>query len=95
MIRIVTEGGANLPPELFGQLDIEVAEGYVMFGDEPESDMMDTDEFYRRLANNNGHVTTTVEPPADNIAAIYKKILDQTPRATILSIHVTGKLSRL
>ena len=91
-VKIVTDSTADLPPGLAEKLGITVVPVYLRFGDEVFHDGLDisADEFYRRLARDPVHPSTTQPTPQDFIE-VYKKL---SPKADgIISIHVSARLS--
>jgi len=91
-VKIVTDSTADLPPHLAEELGITMVPVYLRFGDEVFHDGVDmtADEFYRRLARDPIHPSTTQPSPQDFTEA-YKKL---APAADgIVSLHVSAKLS--
>jgi DegV family protein with EDD domain len=91
-VKIVTDSTADLPPRLAQDLGITMVPVYLRFGDEVFHDGVDisADEFYRRLAHDPVHPSTTQPSPQDFVEA-YKELV---PKADgIISIHVSARLS--
>lgn len=91
-VKIVTDSTADLPPGLAEKLGITMVPVYLRFGDEVFHDGLDitADEFYRRLARDPIHPSTTQPSPQDFVE-VYKKV---APNADgIISIHVSARLS--
>ncbi|MCS6992842.1 MAG: DegV family protein [Anaerolineales bacterium] len=92
MLRIVTDGAADMPREWKEQYDIQVVPINIHFGETTYlSDVnLDREGFYR-LVDENKRVPKTSQPSPHQFAEFYKKIAQAGD--TILSIHVTSKLS--
>jgi len=92
MVKIATDSGSDIGPELAQELGITVVPLYVHFGEEVYRDGVDigADEFYRRLETSPIHPTTSAPSPGD-FAKIYEKLAQETDE--ILAIHVSRKLS--
>jgi DegV family protein with EDD domain len=91
-VKIVTDSGADLPPELARSLGIAVVPVYIYFGEHAYKDGVDItpDELYRRMIEGPVHPTTTQPIPID-FANVYKE-LSQVADG-IVSIHLPAKLS--
>lgn len=85
---------SSLPVEIRNQYGITCVPPYVAFGTDVFRDQVDLShaEFYRRLTSSGAHPVTTQSTVAD-FEQVYREILEKTPGATILSIHMTSKLS--
>lgn len=94
MIKIVTDANANVPQELVERFDITLVPAYVIFGDEVfrESFDISTSEVLARL-NGGSAFPKTSQPSPSDFETVYRRILDEHPDATILSIHITGASS--
>lgn len=92
MVKIVTDTGSDITPELARQLGITVVPLYLRFGEEVYRDGidMDADELYRRLETDPIHPTTSAPSPGD-FTGIYKKLAQESD--SIVSIHISSKLS--
>lgn len=94
MIRIVTDTDANLPQAILDEFDIPAAPIQIIFGGEilrERVDFTDAEAFARMNAA--PELPTTSQPTPGEFKTIYEDILSATPDATILSIHISGKLS--
>ena len=94
MIAIVTDTDANLPPETIADYQLEVAAIQILFGEDvyrERYDFSDAEAFEKMQAS--PIFPTTSQPPVGEFKTIYERILSKTPDATILSIHISGKLS--
>ncbi|MEJ2709387.1 MAG: DegV family protein [Anaerolineales bacterium] len=92
MLRIVMDGAGDMPAEWSQEYDIDVIPINIHFGEQTflqGVDMSDAD-FYR-IAEESGTIPKTSQPSPAQFVEFYKKVAD--PGDTILSIHVTGKLS--
>lgn len=94
VVRIVTDSTADLPPEVAERLGIIVVPLVVMFGDEMLQDGIDitSEKFFKRLAREQ-QLPTTSQPSSGTFRAAYEALRD-AGATEILSIHVSGKLSR-
>lgn len=91
-VRIVTDSGADLPPEIARQLGIAVVPLCVRFGDKVYRDRLDIseDEFYHRLQHDPAHPNTT-QPTPNEFLDIYRRLSEECDG--IVSIHLSSKLS--
>ena len=91
-IRIVTDSSADLPPELAERWHITVVPCNVVVGDVSYKDGVDItpDELYGHLVAGINYPTTS-QPSAADFQPVYAALVDQGH--SILSIHVSGKLS--
>jgi DegV family protein with EDD domain len=91
-IKIVTDSGSDIPPELAKKLDISIVPVYICFGDKTYKDGVDIgpDELYKRLVEGPIYPTTTQPMPAD-FAETYKEVAKDAE--AIVSIHLPVKLS--
>lgn len=92
MLRIVTDGAADFPPEWLDEYDIHVIPLMIRFGDEVylQGETIDEAGFYR-LVEEKRIIPKTSLPSPGQIQAFYRQVAD--PGDTILSIHVSRKLS--
>jgi DegV family protein with EDD domain len=92
VIKVVTDSGADISPEVARELDITVVPLYIYFGDRAYKDGVDMgpDELYRRLEEDPVHPTTTQPMPSD-FAEVYSNISKDAD--AIVSIHLPTKLS--
>jgi DegV family protein with EDD domain len=91
-IRIVTDSTSDIDAQLAIRLGVKVVPLTVFFGKESFRDRVDisTDEFYRRLSQENTFPTTT-QPSPVAFAEAYRPIL--AAGDDILVIVISGKLS--
>jgi DegV family protein with EDD domain len=94
MIKIVTDTGASLPPDLARRFGIEMAPIHIIFGDEVllEGFELSGNEGYQRMATAR-ELPRTTPPSPEEFAEIYNRIRTSNPDATILSIHLSRGLS--
>lgn len=92
MLRIVTDGAADMPPGWAQEYDIQVIPVNIHFGEKTylQNVDLDTEGFYR-LVDEAHKVPKTSQPSPHQFAEFYKRIAQAGD--TILSIHVTSKLS--
>ncbi len=92
MIAIVTDSTADIPDDLRELHAIHVVPLRVQFGEQTFRDGVDLskDEFYTRLLRSDV-LPTTSTPPVGAFLEQYRSLLDHTD--TILSLHISGKLS--
>ncbi len=92
MLRIVTDGAADMPAEWVKEYDIDVIPVNIHFGDKTYLQNVDLDnEGFYRLVDETRKVPKTSQPSPHQFAEFYKRIAQAGD--TILSIHVTSKLS--
>jgi len=93
MLRIVTDGAVDLPEEWYQEYDIQRIPINVHFGEEKTyvQDELSLDEFYELVGSKSLPHPKTSQPSPHQFAEFYKKIAK--PGDTILSIHITSKLS--
>ncbi len=94
VIRIVTDSTADLPPELVARHQITVVPLIVLFGDEQFLDGIEitAERFFKRLVRES-KLPTTSQPSPGAFRATYERL--RAEGATeILSIHISGKLSK-
>ncbi|HNC08187.1 MAG TPA: DegV family protein, partial [Anaerolineales bacterium] len=94
MIRIVTDGAVDLPSEWYQQYDIQRIPINVHFGEEKtfiQDVELDMDGFYKLVDSKSLPHPKTSQPSPHQFVEFYKKIAQ--PGDTILSIHITSKLS--
>jgi DegV family protein with EDD domain len=91
-IKIVTDSGSDLPPEVARELGITVVPVYIYFGDKAYKDGVDIgpDELYKRLVEGPIYPTTTQPMPAD-FAKVYGELSKDAD--AIVSIHLPTKVS--
>ncbi|MBI1855839.1 MAG: DegV family protein [Chloroflexi bacterium] len=92
MLRIVTDGAADMPSAWEKQFDIQVIPVNIQFGDKSYLQNVDLDNagFYK-MVDETRKIPKTSQPSPHQFAEFYKKIAAKGD--TIISIHVTSKLS--
>ncbi len=92
MLRIVTDGAADMPPEWEKEFEIEVIPINIQFGEKTYLQYVDLDNagFYK-MVDETRTIPKTSQPSPHQFAEFYKKIAQKGE--TIISIHVTSKLS--
>lgn len=93
MIRIVTDSTCDLPDGQLAQLDVHVVPIHLFFGTEEyqEGVTLSYEEFFRKV-DALGIVPKTSQPSPGDFVEVYRKLAGEGA-TTILSLHVTGKLS--
>lgn len=94
MLRIVTDGAVDIPSEWYQQYDIQRIPINVHFGEEKtyiQDVELDIDGFYKLVDSKSLPHPKTSQPSPHQFVEFYKKIAQ--PGDTILSIHITSKLS--
>ncbi len=92
MLRIVTDGAADVPLEWQQEYDIQIIPINIHFGEKTYLQYVELDNagFYR-LVDETRKIPKTSQPSPHQFSEFYKQIAQ--PGDTILSIHVTSKLS--
>ena len=92
MLRIVTDGAADLPPAWEKDFDIQVVPINIQFGEKTflQFTELDNDGFYR-LVEETRKIPKTAQPSPHQFAEFYRKVAQKGD--TIISMHVTSKLS--
>ncbi|MDI6695739.1 MAG: DegV family protein [Anaerolineales bacterium] len=92
MLRIVIDSAGDLPANWLNQYDIHVIPINIHFGNRMFLQGVDLSnaDFYR-LADETGVIPQTSQPSPQQFTDFYRKIAQ--PGDTILSMHVTSKLS--
>lgn len=92
MLRIVTDGAADMPVEWETTYQINVLPLHVQFGNDTYTQGPDftQDDFYR-LVKERRMIPKTSLPSIGQVAAYYRSIAQKGD--TILSIHISSKLS--
>jgi DegV family protein with EDD domain len=92
MLRIVTDGAADVPTGWEQEYDIKIVPINIHFGEKTFVQFvdMDFDSFYKEVSSNKTFPKTS-QPSPHQFAEFYKK--NYSKEDTILSIHVTSKLS--
>jgi DegV family protein with EDD domain len=92
MLRIVTDGAADMPNEWLEEYDIQVIPINIHFGDKTYLQNLDLDnEGFYRMVDDTHRIPKTSQPSPHQFSEFYRKIAQ--PGDTILSLHVTSKLS--
>jgi DegV family protein with EDD domain len=91
-VKIVTDTLSDITSDLAKKLDVTVVPLYVRFGEAIFRDRVDisSEEFYRRLINENVFPSTT-QPTPNDFGEVYNKLAKETNE--ILVITVSSKLS--
>jgi DegV family protein with EDD domain len=92
MLRIITDGAADMPPEWEKEFDVQIIPINIRFGEKTFLQNVDLDNagFYQ-MVDETKTIPKTSQPSPHQFAEFYKKIAKKGE--TILSIHVTSKLS--
>jgi DegV family protein with EDD domain len=92
MLRIVTDGAADVLPEWKKEYGIDVIPVNIMFGERSylQYEELDNEGFYK-LVDERKRVPKTSQPTPHQFVEFYRRIAKKGD--TILSIHVTAKLS--
>ncbi|GAB4493881.1 MAG: DegV family protein [Anaerolineales bacterium] len=92
MLRIVTDGAADMPAAWREEFQIDVIPINIHFGEKTylQAVDLDNDGFYR-LVDESHKIPKTSQPSPFQFSEFYQKVA--RPGDTILSIHVTSKLS--
>jgi DegV family protein with EDD domain len=92
MLRIVTDGAADLPTEWEKEFDIDIIPINIHFGEKTYLQFVDLDfEGFYNMVSETKDFPKTSQPSPHQFIEYYKKIAQ--PGDTILSMHVTSKLS--
>jgi DegV family protein with EDD domain len=92
MLRIVTDSAGDVPLEWQKEFDIQVIPANILFGDQTFLHGVDLDnEGFYRMVDETHRIPKTSQPTPHQFAAFYRRIAARGD--TILSIHVTSKLS--
>jgi len=92
MLRIVTDGAANLPDEWKQEYGIDIIPVNIHFGEKTFLQDVDlNNEGFYKLVDETRKIPKTSQPTPHQFVEFYKKIAQ--PGDLILSIHVTSKLS--
>jgi DegV family protein with EDD domain len=92
MLRIVTDSAADIPAGWEEEFDIHVIPINIQFGEKTylQNVDLDNEDFYQ-LVDETKRIPKTSQPSPHQFVEFYKKIAKKGD--TILSVHVTGKLS--
>jgi len=92
MLRIVTDGAADIPPGWEKEFGIDVIPINILFGEKTYLQNVDLDsEGFYELVDKTRKIPKTAQPSPHQFIEFYKKIAISGD--TILSVHVTSKLS--
>ncbi len=92
MLRIVTDGAADVPAGWEKEYDINIIPINIQFGEITYLQYVDLDnEGFYKLVDETKKIPKTSQPSPHQFAEFYKRIA--TLGDTILSVHVTSKLS--
>ncbi len=92
MLRIVTDGAADMPPEWEKTFDISVVPINIQFGEKTYLQYIDIDNagFYK-MVDETRTIPKTAQPSPHQFVEFYRKVAQKGD--TIISVHVTSKLS--
>lgn len=92
MLRIVTDGAGDIIPAWGKEYDIDVIPVNILFGEKSylQGVELDNEGFYK-MVEEHKKVPKTSQPSPHQFVEFYKKIAQKGD--TILSIHITAKLS--
>lgn len=92
MLRIVTDGAADMPPGWEKEYDIQMIPVNIQFGEKTYLQFVDLDnEGFYKLVDESKKIPKTAQPSPHQFVDFYKKVAQKGD--TIISIHVTSKLS--
>lgn len=92
MLRIIMDGAGDMPEAWGDQFDIQVIPINIHFGEKTFLQKVDlSDKDFYRMARESGSVPKTSQPTPQQFIDFYQRIAQ--PGDTILSLHVTSKLS--
>jgi DegV family protein with EDD domain len=92
MLHIVTDGAADIPTVWEKDYDIDIIPINIQFGEKTYLQNVDLDsEGFYKLVDESKKIPKTSQPSPHQFKEFYKKIAQKGD--TILSIHVTSKLS--
>ncbi len=92
MLRIVTDGAADMPPAWEKEYDIQMIPVNIQFGEKTYLQFVDLDnEGFYKLVDESKKIPKTAQPSPHQFVEFYKKIAQKGD--TIISIHVTSRLS--
>jgi len=92
MLRIVTDGAADVLPEWIKEYAIDMIPVNILFGEKSylQGAELDNEGFYK-LVDETKRIPKTSQPSPHQFVEFYRKIAEKGD--TILSIHITAKLS--
>jgi DegV family protein with EDD domain len=93
VIHVVTDSTSDFTIEQANELGVTVVPLVVRFGDDEFRDGVEltSDAFYKRLAADSTHPTTS-QPSPDEFTSVYESLL-RDPADSVVSIHISAKLS--
>lgn len=92
MLRIVTDGAADMPPAWEAEYDISIIPINIIFGDKTYLQTVDlSNEGFYRLVDETKKIPKTSQPSPHQFVEFYKQVAQ--PGEEIISVHVTSKLS--
>ena len=92
MLRIVTDGAADMPTGWEKEYDIQVIPINIQFGEKTYLQGVDlSNEGFYRLVEESGKIPKTSQPSPFQFKEFYERVANAGD--TILSMHVTSKLS--
>jgi DegV family protein with EDD domain len=93
VIHVVTDSTADFASGDAAALGVSVVPLTVRFGEEQFRDGVDinSDGFYAKLTRSSAQPTTS-QPSPEQFSSVYRSLL-QAPDDSVLSIHISGKLS--
>lgn len=92
MLRIVTDGAADILPEWQKEFGIDIIPVNILFGEKSylQGVELDNEGFYK-LVEESKRIPKTSQPSPHQFVEFYRKVAQKGD--TILSIHITAKLS--
>jgi DegV family protein with EDD domain len=92
MLRIVTDGAADILPGWEKEYGIDIIPVNILFGEKSylQGVELDNEGFYK-LVEENRRIPKTAQPSPHQFVEFYRKVAQKGD--TILSIHITAKLS--
>jgi DegV family protein with EDD domain len=92
MLRIVTDGAADILPEWQKEFGIDMIPVNILFGEKSylQGVELDNEGFYK-LVDETKRIPKTAQPSPHQFVEFYRKVAQKGD--TILSIHITAKLS--
>ncbi len=92
MLRLAIDTAGDIPASWVNEYDVEMIPINIHFGEQTFYQGVDLDnEGFYKLVDESGVIPKTSQPTPQQFVEFYRKIAD--PGDTILSIHVTSKLS--
>jgi DegV family protein with EDD domain len=92
MLRIITDGAADMPPAWEKEFDVQIVPINIQFGEKTFLQYKDIDnEGFYKLVDETKRIPKTAQPSPHQFVEFYEKVAKVGD--TIISIHVTSKLS--